>query len=352
MDSFFSFSEPLNQGIDFYTGDVSSSAALSIESSLLVSVTKIIHIQSSIDGSADTSASAIKIAYAQANLAVDGATVVVGRERHDALVTISAEANVAINITKIAFAASALSGDVSVTTTAKEIVLASCAISGSADSSATITKTAFGASALSSSVDASATLTAVKLIASAMSGSVNLSVLGKIVLVTARLTVLSNTSITAQALKFSTTITADSGLIRSLLLINGKALTNQTRTFDTSAAPVFVENINWAGDSSRYYKNSASGAGAKRTFNIRWSFIPNFQSKTVDLRESRDYIRQIANDPDVHTLTIIKQDENGLTPYTEENISVFVSSFSENLIRRDLIDGVYYFDCTLALEEV
>lgn len=352
MDSFFSFSEPLNQGIDFYTGDVSSSATLSIESSLLVSVTKIIHIASAIDGSADTSASAIKIAYAQANLAVDGATVVVGRERHDALVTVSAEANVSITITKIAFASTSVSGDASLSASGTEIVLASSTLSGSADTSASMSKTAFAAAALSSSVDMTTFATSVKLIASSMSGSVNLSVMGKIVLVTARLTILSNTSITAQALRFSTGITADSGLIRSLLLINGKALTNQTRTLDISAAPIYVENINWAGDTSRYYKNSSSGGGAKRTFNVRWSFIPNFQSKTVDLRESRDYIRTIANDPDVHTLTIINQDESGLTPYTEENINVFVTNFSESLIRRDLIDGVYYFDCTLALEEV
>jgi hypothetical protein len=57
-------------------------------------------------------------------------------------------------------------------------------------------------------------------------------------------------------------------------------------------------------------------------------------------------------DPDVHTLTIINQDENGVTPYTEENVMVFVSTFSENLIRRDLVDDVYYFDCSMTLEEV
>ena len=57
-------------------------------------------------------------------------------------------------------------------------------------------------------------------------------------------------------------------------------------------------------------------------------------------------------DADTHTLTVISQDEDGITPYTEENVTVFVSSFSENLIRRDLINDVYYFDCALALEEV
>ena len=57
-------------------------------------------------------------------------------------------------------------------------------------------------------------------------------------------------------------------------------------------------------------------------------------------------------DADTHTLTIINQDENGLTPYTEETVSVFVSAFSENLIRRDLVDNVYYFDCSMTLEEV
>jgi hypothetical protein len=185
-----------------------------------------------------------------------------------------------------------------------------------------------------------------------LSGQVNLTTAGKIFLATIRINILNNLDVRAEAIRFGANITADSSLIRALLMLDGKPLTNQTRTFDYSVTPLFVENINWAGDSSRYYKNNAANSSGKRTFNIKWSFIPNYSSKTVDYRESRNYLKTVAMDPDVHTLTIINQDENGVTPYTEENVMVFVSTFSENLIRRDLVDDVYYFDCSMTLEEV
>ena len=73
--------------------------------------------------------------------------------------------------------------------------------------------------------------------------------------------------------------------------------------------------------------------------------------KTVDTRHGRDYIASISEDPDVHVLKVINQDQNGLTPYTETSYNVFVRSYSETLLRRDLADGVYYFDCNLTLEE-
>jgi hypothetical protein len=63
-------------------------------------------------------------------------------------------------------------------------------------------------------------------------------------------------------------------------------------------------------------------------------------------------LKDAAMDSDIHTLTIINQDENGITPYTEESVSVFITNFNEKLLRRDLVSGVYYFDCAMTLEEV
>jgi hypothetical protein len=175
----------------------------------------------------------------------------------------------------------------------------------------------------------------------------------QIFLATIRININTTSSETrAQMIRFSPNITADSSLIRALLLLDGVPLTNQSRTFDISTTPVFIENNNWAGDSSRYYKNSAQYGGSKRTFNAKWSFIPNKSDETVDYRESRNYLKDAAMDSDIHTLTIINQDENGVTPYTEESVSVFITNFNEKLLRRDLVSGVYYFDCAMTLEEV
>ena len=160
---------------------------------------------------------------------------------------------------------------------------------------------------------------------------------------------MQNTNVSAKFVKFSSVTGVDSSSIRTLLLLDGKPLTNQNRTLNISSLPVFIENRNWAGNSSRYYKNQTSAD--KKSFNINWRFIPNFREKTVDERHSRDYLRKLSLDPDVHELRIVNQDSDGITPYTETVYNVFIKDFSENLIRRDIVDNVYYFDCSISLEE-
>jgi hypothetical protein len=352
-DSFYSFSEPFNRGIDFYQADAADvTIDISISSSLTISSFQIRFASIVIESNSAITSNAFKIAYAAANLAVDGATVVVATERQDGSVVISAEALVQTNITKIAHASVALSssGDVSVSGT--KISTATSTLSSESDLDASMLKISHGTSQIA--VLSSLLANAMKVAhgSAVLSGQVNLATAGRIFLATIRINILNNTNVDARTIRFSTNITADSSLIRTLLLLDNKPLTNQTRMLDVSATPIFMENTNWAGDSSRYYKNSAANGGSKRTFNIKWSFIPNYSNATVDLNESRNYIKNISMDADTHTLTVISQDEDGITPYTEENVTVFVSSFSENLIRRDLVNDVYYFDCALALEEV
>lgn len=185
-----------------------------------------------------------------------------------------------------------------------------------------------------------------------MSSTVTLTTAGKIFLATIRINVLNNTNIVIKTIRFSANVVSDSTLIRNLVLLDNKPLTNQSRQFSVTAAPVFIENINWQGDASRYYKNSSNNKGSKRTFNLDWSFIPNEQSFTIDLRASRNFLKQISEDSDVHTLTIINQDVNGVTPYTEEGVDVFITNYSETLIKRDLASDSYYFSCNMVLEEV
>jgi hypothetical protein len=352
-NSFYSFSEPLNSGIDFYQADSNDVAIfLSSSVSLSISAINIKQIQSNQSVSAGTVTNAIKIAYAAANLSINGATVTIATERQDGVIVISGEVIVTQIVTKIAYASVNLSASANTSVIGTKITKGIVDMSGSANITAVSSKFAYSLANLTSSVNASTIATKIQFIGALLSGDVNLSIVGKIVLATIRINILNNTNINADLIRFSNNITADSSLIRTLLLLDGKPLTNQTRSFDSSLTPIFIENTNWAGDSSRYYKNNAANSSGKRTFNINWSFIPNYSYKTVDNKESRNYIKSVAMDADTHTLTVVSQNESGVTPYTEEQVTVFVSSFSENLIRRDLVDNVYYFDCSMTLEEV
>ena len=142
----------------------------------------------------------------------------------------------------------------------------------------------------------------------------------------------------------------DETSIRTLLILDGKPLTNHKRELNVSLSPIFIENTNWNNRKTRYYKRASSSG--KKTFSINWSSLPNSIEYTVDNRHGRDYLFAIAEDPDVHELKIINQDENGTNPYTETTYTVFVKDYSESLARRYISEGVYLYSCNLTLEEV
>ena len=142
----------------------------------------------------------------------------------------------------------------------------------------------------------------------------------------------------------------DESSIRTLLILDGKPLTNHQRELDVSLSPVFIENSNWNNKRTRYYKRATSSG--RKTFAIKWGNLPNAMDNTVDQRHGRDYIHSIAEDPDSHELKIVNQNEDGLTPYTETTYTVFVKDYSETLVRRYISEGVYLYECNLTLEEV
>lgn len=136
--------------------------------------------------------------------------------------------------------------------------------------------------------------------------------------------------------------------IKNLLVINNKAITEHNRTFSSSVISLFIQNQNWDSRRSRYQKIQNS----RRTFSISWSFLPNRPERTVDLRLGRDFIKSIAEDPDYHVLKMINMDSDGLTPPSETEYNVVVKNYTETLIRRDVGDDTYYWDCSLELEEI
>lgn len=326
-----------------------ASSLLEVSSNLEAQAIKILLATSDMSSLADLQVSSVKIAYAAADLSVDGAVITIAVERQDAAVALSASADMQVVVTKIAFAKFDGSGlaNVQIQAFLREPISANLSSSVNMVTAATRLRTA--SANLSSSANLTAVATRFKLASALLSGEVSMFVMGKIILATIRINAIQNVSVTAKAIKFSTVTGVDTTSLRTVLLLDGKPLTNQNRNLQISSTPVFIENNNWNGTSSRYYKNTSTGD--RKTFSLSWSFIPNFREKTVDLNHARDYIRKAALDPDVHTLKIINQDASGLTPYTETTYNVFVKDFSENLVRRDLVDDVYYWDCSVVLEE-
>jgi hypothetical protein len=134
-----------------------------------------------------------------------------------------------------------------------------------------------------------------------------------------------------------------------LLLLDGVALTAQNRKFNDSLKTIFVEQKNWNNDKSRYYRRSNSG---KKSFKLSWEWLPSDREYTIDKREARNYIKNISMDPDVHTLTLLSYGDDPEDIFEETNYNIFITSYSEELIRRDLTTGTYFWQCSLDMEEL
>ena len=355
-DSFYSFSDPLNSGIDFYTKDEGNFIRETLSGSVDLSVKLTFNpglISSNISANSNASITVAKIAFASTSIVIDGATLTLGTRIKPALAVLSGSANLSVSASRIATAAASISSNSNLTVSTQEFLNAQINISCTSSVSVSAVKQAKAIALISATSNLQAIGQRFATVSAILSGNVNLTIVGKISLATARIVIGNIANITARAIKFisgSVSTTSDLSDIRTMLLIDDKPITNHNRKLDMSVEPVFIENVNWNNRKSRYYKSSARPA--RRTFNLSWTYVPNSQSHTVDGKRGRDYIREIAGKPQHHILKIINMDENGTTPYTETSYNVLVKDYNETLIRRDLVDDIYFFDCSISLEEV
>ena len=354
-DSWFSFSEPFNTGIDFNQRDAADvEVLLSGSTDLTISVMKFADTEAVLSSSSNVSASSYKIAYADVALTALAVTVTVATERQDALVDVSANTTMTVDMMKFAYSESLLTSSSDVSSTIIRITEIASVLSSAADITVESLKLALSSTALSASSSLTSAAIKISQAVLALSSSVQLAVAGKISLATIRIVLEEVGSVIVQTpVIFAQNIVAagiDSSIYRTLVLLDGKPLTIHNRKLDMGIDQIFTETVNWNNRKTRYYK-STSRAG-RRTFSMSWSWLPNSINYTVDGNSGRDFIKKVAEDPRHHVLKIINMDETGATPYSETSYNVLVKDYSETLIRRDIPNDVYFWDCSMSLEEV
>ena len=352
-DSFYSFSEPLNSGVDFYFADKTQFGLIAISADVTLQVTSMKFAYGAISITADAAliANSYKFAYAQANISdILSTTLTLGTKIQPLLVPIDIVSSLSVVGTKIAYASATVDCATSVTTTGTKLASAAVAISSDASVATIAIKISCSASDISISSILSAISTRIAFASAAIYSDVILTIVGKISLATIRIAIQNMGSISAQAIKFAVNGIVDSSIIRTFMLIDDKPITNHNRKFESALEPIFVENKNWTNSRSRYYKSSARSG--RKTFSLSWSWLPNSPEFTVDGKKGRDYIKEIASDPSHHVLKIVNLDESGATPPTETSYNVLVKDYNETLTRRDISNDVYFWDCSMTLEEV
>lgn len=327
----YNISEPFKSGIDFYGLPIpQGAAAIQIDSNLTVV--------------------GQKIALANISVQIDGYVLSLGQEVQRASISINITSDVTTSAQEIQFASTSISGDGSVVSTSEKDAYAAVVISATSDLQVQGTEVLYASAAPSGEITTSFTATEI------VHASVNISaftvvvIAGKEILYAKANISMPVTSVIATGIKFAVNDVPDTSNYRVLFVLDDKPLTNQGRTLNSDQSMIFVENKNWNNRKSRYYKRSNSAG--RNSFVLSWTFLPNSRYDTIDRRYARDYIKQLASDPDVHTLKVINNDFNAENPYTETEYNVFIRDYSETLVRRDLQGDVYYWDCSLTLEEV
>jgi hypothetical protein len=317
---------PLVRNIDFYIGSLFTRATLSASANLYAQPRKITKAKATLSGSASLSANPREIVKAKATTTASLNVSVRGMELLKVLALLNGNANLTASPKKISKARIITSGSLNRNFSPRKIAKARGTISTQA------VVTAYARRVKNAKPNLmSINLTTTERAKEVLFAHVNLNVKSKIIF--------------NPPIRFSPA-GIDQTSIRSFLILDGKPLTNHNRKFDDSISGVYIENTNWHNQKSRYYKRTG-----RKTFNLTWSFLPNYMEKTVDQKHGRDYIKNISDDPDIHVLKIINQDESGTIVYTQDTYNVFIKSYDETLVRRDLVDNVYYFDCSMSLEE-
>lgn len=336
--------------------------------SLSVSGTKIAYADSAVSGESDASATALEILLGSSAVDIESDLTATAYEILHGSSAISAESDASATALEILFGSSSPSVESNTSVTALEILFASSNISIESNTSATAYKIAYSSTTIA--IDGDASITSLKIAyanaeTSALCNTTvvgteilfaNVSISGLAVTVTVAKEILfinpqptgAAFVLSVDAIRFSPSLVEDTQSIRTLLLIDGKPLTEHGRGLSSSVIQPMVENINWNSRRTRYYRTSSG----RRLFNISWDMLPSKRSQTVDTKFGRDKIKEIADDPDVHVLTVINNDTDGLTPYSETQYNVLVKSYNESLVRRDINNDMYLWQCSLQLEEV
>lgn len=244
-----------------------------------------------------------------------------------------------------------LVGSADVTSGSLKVARAAATPSGSADTSAVARRIRHTSSTQSGSADVVVAGRRIKFAGSILTQllSIIINDLGTIrVLETGPLSS-SVTLLIADLLRF-TPNTRTPGSIVSLLLLDGQPLTGQNRKYSNSTKPNFIEKKNWNASKSRYYKNPDKAG--RVSFKLSWEWLPSEREQTIDLRFARNFIKDKSIDPDLHTLTILSYGEDPEDILDETEYNVFITGYDEELIRRDLNSGVYFWNCSMDLEEV
>ena len=128
--------------------------------------------------------------------------------------------------------------------------------------------------------------------------------------------------------------------IVKLLSLDGVEITEHSRKYSGSESIAASDVELDSGINKRYIKKN------KKTLSLSFTYLPSLSIHTVDARVGRNYLQTHANKRGKVAVYI------QLGPAeSPQQYDAYVTSYSETLIKRDVVTQCAYYDVSIALEE-
>ena len=125
-----------------------------------------------------------------------------------------------------------------------------------------------------------------------------------------------------------------------LCKLNNRVLTAHNRKLSISVNYAYDDVQLLSGNMRRFLR------GVKQSFQLDWQFLPSKVDKTVDGQYGRDYLQGLVGNRQLLEFFIQDKPNDAGATYT-----VFVESYNEDLVRRELNTGTHFYNVSLVLRE-
>lgn len=137
-----------------------------------------------------------------------------------------------------------------------------------------------------------------------------------------------------------TAITNQQTSLSSLVTLDGVEITEHNRRLSSDTNPNGSIVSLSRGLDKKYFRK------AKRSFTLTFSMLPSSTDHTVDGRAGRKYLKDKTEAKSSYPFTI-KDVSNNYSYST----TVFITSYNEQLVRRDFSEGYDFYDVSITFEE-
>lgn len=124
------------------------------------------------------------------------------------------------------------------------------------------------------------------------------------------------------------------------LSINGTEITEHNRKYSSFILQQNYDVETASGRIKRFYHKT------KRVLNLTFSYLPSSYEKTVDGRQARDFIENLAMTAPSVSVSFIDQPDGPTNTFNG-----YINNYTEKIVRKDYQTQCIYYDISFDIEE-